>query len=137
MKQISYLKSFKIQEENEDDFDSEDDSDDEEGESDADSSSGSSDPEQPVYNGRSLKRKFIQMKTKQSKKSKSYFHYIRYAIEHASDCSSHVNMKPCYGFDITPSSGHFLDFNNLDFIETSLPVIRSPLNDFHVNLLST
>jgi hypothetical protein len=35
---------------------------------------------------------------------------------------------------LTPSSGHLLDSKG-GFIETSLPLIKPPLNDFHVNLL--
>ena len=66
---------------------------------------------------------------------RNYFHFIRYAIQNASTHSRHVNMKPCYGYDLTPSSGYLLESNG-DIIETSLPNIKPTLNDFHFNLLS-
>jgi hypothetical protein len=102
MKQISYLKSFKIQDEDEDDQEED---------------------EEDSQNLHLDKRK-----------SRNYYNYIRFAIQNASIHSNHVNMKPCYGFDLTPSSGHLLDSKG-GFIETSLPLIKPPLNDFHVNLL--
>ena len=102
MKQISYLKSFKIQDEDEEDQEEDDDD--------------------------------SQLSNLDKRKSKNYYNYIRYAIQNASIQSIHVNMKPCYGFDLTPSSGHLLDSKG-GFIETSLPIIMPPLNDFHVNLL--
>jgi hypothetical protein len=126
MKQISYLKSFKIQEDNDDDDPNESTL-----ESDDD---GSHSDDTDSYDEKEARAKAITRlrETSAKRKSRSYFHYIKYAIQNA---SPHVNMKPCYGFDITPSSGHFLDFTNMDFIETSLPVIRQPQNDFHTHLL--
>jgi hypothetical protein len=113
MKKISYLKSFKIQDE---DFDDDDDDYDEDDEEDDDAV-------------KAKKRKIL------SKiKPKNYFHFIKYAIQNASVKSSHVNMQPCYGFDITPSSGHLLDQHG-GFIETTLPQVCPPSNDFHTNLM--
>ena len=91
MKEISYLKSFKVQ----DDDDDEDDEDDE-----------GSKPRPKKF------KPNVQRSVSPSRrtcKKKNYFHFIKYAIENASVRSSHVNMRPCYGFDITPSSGHLLD----------------------------
>jgi hypothetical protein len=99
MKQISYLKSFKV---------NDDDNDDNIDEGNESSESG---------------------------RKRNYFHYIRYAIQNASKKSTHVNMKPCYGYDLTPSAGYLLEANG-DFIETNLPIIEPPLNDFHHNLLN-
>lgn len=96
MRQISYLKSFKVQDEDE--------------EEDEDT------------------------QTDFKRKIKNYYHYIRYAIQNATEKSNHVDMKPCYGYDLTPSSGFLLDSNG-GFIETSLPLIKPPFNDFHNNLL--
>jgi hypothetical protein len=101
MKQISYLKSFKVQDEDEDDLDNYEDLD----------------------------------ETKINK-GKNYYHYIKYAIRNASAHSNHVDINPCYGFDLTPSSGHLLDAKS-GFIETSLPAIKPPSKDFHINLLNT
>ncbi len=98
MKQISYLKSFKLSDDDNDILD--------EGKG-----------------------------TLESGRRRNYFHYIRYAINNASLQSSHVNMKPCYGYDLTPSTGYLLEANG-DFIETNLPIIEPPLNDFHYNLLN-
>ncbi|CAF0936777.1 unnamed protein product [Brachionus calyciflorus] len=120
LKEISYLKSFKIQDDDTDEDD--DDSDiliDENEESDEDE-------EEDEVNMKNMSK---------SNKKKSYFYFVKYAIENASVRSTHVNMKPCYGFDITPSSGHLLDVNNFNFIETSLPLIQPPKNDFHKNVL--
>ena len=110
LKEISYLKSFKIQDDDDDDVSREDELDEDE----FDDERVHSEP---------------------SSYGKNYFYYIKYAIENASEHSIHVNMKPCYGFDISPSSGHLLDFNNFSFIETSLPAIQTPVNDFHMNVL--
>lgn len=124
MIQISYLKSFKIQD---DDFeednneDGEDDGVDDEDDDDYD--------DEDVDEVKAKKRKVVN-KVKQ----KNYFHFIKYAIQNASIRSNHVNMQPCYGFDITPSSGHLLDQNG-GFIETTLPQILPPFNDFHTNLM--
>ncbi len=121
MKEISYLKSFKIQ-----------DDDDEEVQElitdDEDEHSG----QEPLEGQEQPASK--RMKLRRNKKKKNYFHFIRYAIANASIKSSHVSMQPCYGYDITPSSGHLLDRYNSGFIQTSLPQIRPPLNDFHANL---
>jgi hypothetical protein len=92
-----------------------------------------------VGNKRSLSKKRTIQQDKilmRKKKRCFYFHYIKHAIENATSRSKHVNMRPCYGFDITPSSGHLLDKNNADFIETSLPRICPPANDFHSHLLN-
>ena len=70
-------------------------------------------------------------KNQSMKKHNKYFHCIRYAIQNASIKSNHVNMKPCYGSDLTPSSGCLLDAG---FNESSLPEIEPPHNDFHTNL---
>ena len=112
MKQISYLKSFKIL----DDDDLEDDDEDDD------------DLDEDEY--AQVKRR----KLENAVRPKNYFHFIKYAIKNASIKSNHVNMQPCYGYDITPSSGHLLDSNG-GFIETSLPQIQPPFNDFHTNLL--
>ncbi|RNA07442.1 F-box LRR-repeat [Brachionus plicatilis] len=106
--EISYLKSFKIQDD--DDELMQDEADDDESD------------DEVVVQERPASRK-------------NYFYYIKYAIENACEHWSHVNMRPCYGFDISPSSGHLLDFNNFNFIETSLPAIQTPVNDFHKNVL--
>lgn len=95
MKQISYLKSFKIKDDDDEPDHMTEDSD-------------------VTYH--------------------NYFHYIRYAIQNASSYSPHIDMKPCYGFDLTPSTGYLLEKNG-DFIETTLPIIKPPRNDFHFNLL--
>lgn len=96
MKQISYLKSFKLKDEDEDvniqDFE-------------------------------------------ENSKYQNYFHFIRYAIQNASNSSVHINMNPCYGFDLSPSASYLLESNG-DIIETSLPIVEPPRNDFHHNLLS-
>jgi hypothetical protein len=114
MKQISYLKSFKVQE---DDYIIEDDN-----EEDCDNNEHS-------YEHMNIANSNLKI-------SKKFFQYIKYAIENASNRSNHVSMQPCYGFDITPSSGCLLDANG-GFIETSLPVIKPPRNDFHLNLLNS
>jgi hypothetical protein len=125
MKEISYLKSFKIQDEDEDEeFDQKLVKDDDDNENSSD---------EPIKKKHFAKLRSIVTNTR--KKKKNYFHYIRYAIENASIKSNHVNMKPCYGYDITPSSGHLLDMSNNGFIQTSLPPIRPAPNDFHLNLL--
>jgi hypothetical protein len=126
LKEISYLKSFKIQ----------DDDDDE----DIAQKFITDDDEDIEYSSDELStkknfKKPTKITTNMKKKKKNYFHYIRYAIENASIKSNHVNMKPCYGYDITPSSGHLLDVSNSGFIQTSLPPIRPAPNDFHLNLL--
>ena len=113
MRQISYLKSFKIQDDDEEDENEEDTSEKEDDDEDEDDE---------------------YVSKKQKKKKKNYFHYIKYAIQNASIKSNHVNMQPCYGYDLTPSFGNLLDSNG-GFIETSLPPIHPPSNDFHVNLL--
>lgn len=112
MRQISYLKSFKIQDD--------DVEDDEECDEDEDEDEENEEDEYVIK--------------KQKKKKKNYFHYIKYAIQNASIKSNHVNMQPCYGYDLTPSFGNLLDSNS-EFIEPSLPPIHPPSNDFHVNLL--
>ena len=106
MKQISYLKSFKVQDEDDEELEE----------------------EQQQNND-------LLVEGNSKKKVKNYFHYIRYAIQNASSRSNHVNMKPCYGFDLTPSSGHLLDYKG-GFIETSLPLIKPPYNDFHFHLFN-
>jgi len=67
--------------------------------------------------------------------NKNYFHFIRYAIQNTSTHSTHVDMKPCYGSDLTPSAQYLLEPNG-DFIEPNLPLIQPPVNDFHFNLLN-
>jgi hypothetical protein len=130
IREISYLKSFKVQQddtedESEDTFESEDEHDDP--------------PSQQAKRKRRYSRGADHPKrfASETVNSKSYFHYIKFAIQNATNQSKHVNMRPCYGFDITPSSGHLLDDkSNIDFIETSLPRITPPSNDFHINLLN-
>jgi hypothetical protein len=117
MKQISYLKSFKIQD---DDFD-------ENGQDDDDADF---DEEEEEDSRVQVKRRKIFNETR----PKNYFHFIKYAIQNASAKSNHVNMQPCYGYDMTPSSGHLLDQNG-GFIETTLPLIMPPINDFHTYLM--
>jgi hypothetical protein len=121
MKEISYLKSFKVQ-----DDDDEPENDDVDKEIEAKSRSKRFKPN--VQRSASSSRKVF--------KKKNYFHFIRYAIENASVRSSHVNMRPCYGFDITPSSGHLLDTKVNSFIETTLPRIRPPRHDFHASIFN-
>ena len=112
---ISYLKSFKIQD---DDFDNDNDEEDDD------------EDDEDEYHIQTKRRKF----RSESIPKKNYFHFIKYAIQNASIKSSHVNMQPVYGYDITPSSGHLLDQNG-GFIETTLPQIKPPFNDFHTNLM--
>ena len=110
MREISYLKSFKVQDEEEEGLD-------------ATGSPPSSKRLQldPALSGR--------MKVASSKAS--YFHFIRYAIRNASKSSCHVNMQPCYGYDISVADGCHLNADCTEFLETTLPIIRPPRNDFH------
>lgn len=111
MREISYLKSFKVQKS--DDFESTD----------------------LILDRRRSKRKQnrrdgYEKSKRSSPNSKSYFHFIKYAIQNATNRSKHVDMRPCYGFDMTQSAGHLLD-KDADYIETTLPRIPAPRNDFH------
>ena len=131
IKEISYLKSFKVQQDDDEDENEENGSD--------YSESGEEIEEDNRHQKRKKHSNYLAKTSKREKlaKNKSYFHFIKYAIQTASTKSVHVSMRPCYGFDITPSSGHLLDTkNSLDFIETSLPKINPPQNDFHTHLLS-
>jgi hypothetical protein len=147
IREISYLKSFKIQHED-DEIDSNNDSnndsdEDQEFESDDESNYSSDDQDEFNHHLNQTKQSSLHLKRKKREllkrkkrekliKTRSYFHFIKYAIHNTSIRSVHVNMRPCYGFDITPSSGHLLDvYSGFDFIETSLPKIRPPENDFH------
>ncbi len=123
MKEISYLKSFKIQDEDEE-FDQKFMKDEDEYNEDS-------------CGDLSTEKYYLNSLTIATNIKKNYFHFIRYAIQNASMKSNHVNMKPCYGYDITPSSGHLLDISNNGFIQTSLPPIRPATNDFHLNLLKS
>ena len=113
------MKSFKVQDDDEDDDDDVDDDD-----------GRIASKSKPKKFKRSLSP------SRRTCKKKNYFHFIKYAIENASVRSSHVNMRPCYGFDITPSSGHLLDTKVNSFIETTLPRIRPPRHDFHASIFN-
>ena len=121
MKQISYLKSFKVQDEED------------EGVQDSAGTTGSPPSCKRFHADPSLRRGGGAAGA--GTKSASYFHFIRYAIQHASKSSCHVNMQPCYGYDISPSSGCHLNADCTEFLETTLPVIRPPRNDFHSSFL--
>lgn len=126
LREISYLKSFKIQEDDDDDEEETEDTNNEESNESAAATDDTNDSVESEESEEDLTtRPLLQ------RKCRSYYRYIKYAIENV---NPRVNMKPCYGFDITPTSGHFLDFSNRDFIETTLPPIRPPLNDFHTRL---
>ena len=137
MREISYLKSFRIQDDDrecgDNDHDDEDDDDETTDESTAENNNSRHHHLSPSHSREARTSTTAQQRDKKKKKS-NYFHYIRFAIEHATLKSSHVNMQPCYGYDLTPSSGHLLDASG-GFIETSLPPIQTPHNDFHSNLL--
>lgn len=128
MKEISYLKSFKVQDDDDDDDDDEDEPNHDDSDKQIETKS------RPKRFKPNVQR--LSSTSRRTCKKKNYFHFIKYAIENASVRSSHVNMRPCYGFDITPSSGHLLDTKVNSFIETTLPRIRPPRHDFHASIFN-
>jgi hypothetical protein len=101
LKSIMYLKSFKFDDNDEDDLNAEQ----------------------------------IEQSEKSVKRSSNYYEFIRFAIQNASTTSFRVNMQPCYGFDISPSSIISKNSNSNKFLETNLPIIKPPRNDFHSNII--
>jgi hypothetical protein len=141
IREISYLKSFKVQQDEDDEDQEEDNADDEDDDEDQVLQSDEDTDKKRKMSSRSTHttKRFASLgHTSAGGKTRRYFQYVKHAIENATNQSKHVNMRPCYGFDITPSSGHLLDKScNIDFIETSLPRITPPSNDFHMNLLNS